>query len=186
MERKLRKKCKDAFAFLINQKFKHYKMSEKNYNETVVSNLVDLLTKSNAHVTLDDALQDIPFDVLSKKPKELPYNIWQLAQHIRIAQEDILKFSQNPLYQSPPWPEGYWPKETGPASPEEWNSCLEQIKSDRASFIELLKNAGDQLYTRFENANGQTLLREALVLADHNSYHTGEIVMLRRLLNEWK
>lgn len=160
--------------------------TEKNHTDVLISNLVQLVSKGNAHASLDDALDNIPFELLAKKPKELPYNIWQLAQHIRIAQEDILKFSQNPLYKSPPWPEGYWPQETEPASPEEWKECVEQIKNDRQSFIDMLKNSGEEIYKPFENANGQTLLREALVLADHNSYHTGEIILLRRLLDDWK
>lgn len=160
--------------------------TQKNDTDVVISNLVQLLKKGNAHVSLDRALENIPFELLSQKPPELPYNIWQLAQHIRITQEDILKFSQNPLYKSPKWPEGYWPQETEPASLEEWKECLEQIRNDRESFIDMIKNSGEEIYTPFENADGQTLLREALVLADHNSYHTGEILMLRRLLNDWK
>lgn len=154
--------------------------------EVLVFNLIDLLSKGNAHVTLDEALQDIPYDLLGKKPNGLPYSIWQLAQHIRIAQEDILNFSKDPSYKSPPWPEGYWPKETQPDTASQWTTCVQQIMDDREAFINLLKNAGEEIYKPFVNANGQTLLREALVLADHNSYHTAEIILLRRLLNNWK
>ncbi|MGN6250029.1 MAG: DinB family protein [Ginsengibacter sp.] len=154
-------------------------------NTALVSNLVDLLNKGNAHVSLDDALKDIPFDLLGKKPRSLPYSLWQIAEHIRIAQSDILEFSRDASYQSPAWPEGYWPKETKPASEEEWKKCLNRIKKDRKEFIKLLQNSAAELFTVFEHGDGQTLLREALVLADHNSYHTGEIIVLRRLLDNW-
>ncbi|MEO7314569.1 MAG: DinB family protein, partial [Ginsengibacter sp.] len=89
-------------------------------------------------------------------------------------------------HQSPEWPEGYWPKEAAPSSEEEWNECLKKIESDRDSFIGLLENAGENLYIPFKHGTGQSLLKEALVLADHNSYHTGEILVLRRLLDDWK
>ena len=158
---------------------------KKSKNETLVSHLINLLDKENAHVSLEKALKDIPFDLLGKKPNGLPYSIWQLAEHVRISQFDILEFSRNPEYKSPEWPEGYWPAETKPKSEDEWNKCLQQIKKDGDSFIELLKNNPDKLYEPFMYGEGQTLLREALVLADHNSYHTGEIIVLRRLLNNW-
>jgi hypothetical protein len=153
---------------------------------TIISNLVNLLNKGNSHASLDDALKNIPFDLLNKIPEALPYSIWQLAEHIRISQSDILQFSKDSKYESPKWPQGYWPSSKSVSSEKDWKDCIEQIKNDRAAFIELLKNAGDDLYKPFPYGDGQTLLREALVLADHNSYHTGEIIVLRRLLNDWK
>jgi len=160
-------------------------MQDSN-NDILVSNLIDLLNKGNSHVTLDDALKNIPYELLSETPAGLPYNIWQLAEHIRISQSDILEFSRNPNYTSPEWPKGYWPSEKVPSSEDGWKKCVHQIKEDRDSFIDLIKNAGENLYTRIAGGDGQTLLREALVLADHNSYHTAEIIVLRRLLNDWK
>jgi uncharacterized damage-inducible protein DinB len=154
-------------------------------NAVIIDNLINLLNKGNAHITLDEALKDIPFELLGKKPRGLPYSLWQIAEHIRIAQDDILKFSKDSRYQSPKWPEEYWPKELYPATEEEWKKCVSQIKRDRKSFVELLKNSADLLFIPFEYGNGQTLLREALVLADHHSYHTGEIIVLRRILNIW-
>ncbi|HEU5052551.1 MAG TPA: DinB family protein [Hanamia sp.] len=154
-------------------------------NSVLVANLADLLNKGNAHVSLDDSLEDIPFEHLGKKPHGLPYSLWQVAEHIRIAQSDILEFSRDASYQSPEWPEGYWPKETKPGSEEEWKKCLDLIKKDRKEFINLLQNSSENLFTVFAHGDGQTLLREALVLADHNSYHTGEIIVLRRLLDNW-
>lgn len=161
-------------------------MSIHQSHNILISNLVGLLNKGSAHASLDLALENIPFDLLGKKPSGLPYSIWQLAEHIRIAQLDILEFSRNPAYQSPKWPEGYWPAEAEPRSIGDWEKCIQQIKEDRESFTDLLKNAGEDLYKVFEHGRGQTLLREALVLADHNSYHTAEIVVVRRLLNDWR
>jgi hypothetical protein len=159
--------------------------AEKSENAALLDNLIDLLNKGNAHVSLDESLKDIPFEILDKKPHNLPYSLWQIADHIRIAQSDILEFSRDANYQSPKWPEGYWPQKTKPSSEQEWEKCLQQIKKDRKDFISLLKDSSDKLFTVFEYGNGQTLLREALVLADHNSYHTGEIIILRRLLHNW-
>lgn len=159
---------------------------QKTDNDAVISNLIHLLKKGNAHASLDDALKNISFDILNKKSAGLPYSIWQLAEHIRISQSDILEFSRDPKYQSPKWPEGYWPSSITVETQEEWQDCITKIKNDRDSFVELVKNSGEILYKPFTHGDGQTLLREALVLADHNSYHTGEIIVLRRLLNDWK
>lgn len=160
--------------------------SQKSETEILLKNLIDLLSKGNSHALLDDALKDIPFELLHKTPENLPYNLWQMAQHILISQKDILDFSSDPNYKSPQWPEGYWPSNSQPSSKEEWESCLIQIKKDRESFIELLKEKAENLYKPFDYGDGQSLLREALVLADHNAYHTAEIIVLRRLLGNWK
>ncbi len=154
-------------------------------NTAIIDNLINLLNKGNAHISLDEALKDMPFEILGNKPEGVPYSIWQLTEHIRIAQEDILNFSKDSQYQSPNWPDDYWPKEVKPPSEEAWENCIMQIKRDRKSFITLLQNTADNLFTPFEYGDGQTLLREALVLADHQSYHTGEIVILRRILKNW-
>jgi len=152
----------------------------------LVKNLVDLVEKGNAHISLDKALENIPFSLSGERPGNLPYSIWQITEHIRIAQWDILEFSRNSKHVSPKWPEGYWPKAAAAKSEDAWEKCVQQIQADRTSFTELIKNAGDNLYKPFEYGNGQSLLKEALVLADHNSYHTGEIIIIRRLLNVWE
>jgi hypothetical protein len=154
-------------------------------NKLVIKNLIDLIEKGNAHVSLDKALSDTPFSLLGEKPGGLPYSIWQLAEHIRIAQWDILEFSRDASYVSPEWPAGYWPKENAPKSEEEWQNCILAIGKDRKAFSELIRNSGDSLEKSFPHGDGQSLLKEALVLADHNSYHTAEIIILRRLLNAW-
>ncbi|MEO7834197.1 MAG: DinB family protein, partial [Ginsengibacter sp.] len=151
---------------------------QKTENNSLISNLIYLLVKGNAHASLDDALKNIPFEILNKKPAGLPYNIWQLAEHIRISQSDILEFSRNPNHQSPKWPEGYWPSSPTVTTKEEWQNCIEKIILDRESFIDVLNKSQEDLYRPFTYGDGQTLLRETLVLADHNSYHTGEIIVL--------
>lgn len=162
------------------------KEENNSAHQILIENLIDLLKKGNAHVPLDNALNGIEFNLLGERPNNLPYSIWQLAEHIRITQWDLLEFSRDQNHQSPEWPKGYWPLETAPASEEKWNECLKKIKSDRNSFIELLQAVGENLYKPFKHGTGQSLLKEAFVLADHNSYHTGEILVLRRLLHAWK
>jgi hypothetical protein len=154
-------------------------------NKLIIKNLIDLIEKGNAHVSLDKALSAMPFSLLGEKPGALPYSVWQLAEHIRIAQWDILEFSRDARHVSPEWPAGYWPKENAPKSEKEWQNCILAIEKDRKAFIELIKNSGDRLEKSFAYGDGQSLLKEALVLADHNSYHTAEIIILRRLLNAW-
>lgn len=152
----------------------------------IVNHLEDLLTQGNAHATLDDALDNIPFEILGEIPAGLPYSIWQLAEHTRITQLDILDFSRNADYEYLKWPDDYWPKENKPTSKLDWDQCVRQIKSDRKTFVDLLSAEVNNLYLPLKHGTGQTLLREALVLADHNSYHTGQIILLRKMLNAWK
>ncbi|WP_462264943.1 DinB family protein [Mucilaginibacter sp.] len=146
--------------------------------------LLKLINGGGAHATLEDALADIPPTAIGERPYGLPYSIWQLAEHIRIAQWDMLEFSKDGSHQSPKWPDDYWPKEAAPADPEAWNQTLVQIGKDKEEFISLIQQ-GD-LFTKIPHGQGQTLLREALQLADHNAYHTAEIIVLRRLLGCWK
>ena len=160
--------------------------TENNKTSVVIQQLASLLNKGNAHVSLDDALKDIPFEMLAKTPVDLPYSIWQLAEHIRIAQWDILEFCVSSNHISPKWPEGYWPQNDSLKDEDQWQNCIHQIQSDRKKFVQLLHNAGDAIYTAFDYGQGQSLLKEALVLADHNSYHTAEIVIVRRILNIWR
>lgn len=152
----------------------------------VIDELEDLLNKGNAHVSFDEAVKGVPQDLLGKIPDGLPYSIWQLVEHIRIAQWDILEFCRNTYHKSLEWPKDYWPKEPAPPHTGDWKKSIDQIHADRVAFIQLLHNAGDGLYIPFAHGHGQSLFREALVIADHTSYHTGEIILLRRLLGNWK
>ncbi len=161
------------------------KKSARNSKE-VIKQLKDLLIKGNAHVSLDDALKEIPLNKTGLTPKGLPYSIWQLAEHIRLAQWELLEFSRNPEHKSPKWPEGFWVKAKKPKDGTAWRKCITQIKKDRTAFLTLLEHKDADLYTPFAWGEGQNLLREALLIADHNSYHVGEILVVRRLLGVWK
>lgn len=157
-------------------------MSKSN---PLITALKDLLTGGHAHATFEDAVKNLPADLQGLTPPNMPYSIWQLVEHIRITQWDILEFSKSEKHQSPDWPSGYWPKEKAPANAAAWKHSLEQIHQDRKAFISLLEQADADLYTPFPWGDGQNLLREAMLIADHTSYHTGEIIVLRRMLKAW-
>ena len=149
-------------------------------HKIVINEVVKLLQGGSAHITLKDTLSNLPADLRGIKPDKLPYSIWQLVEHIRIAQWDMLQFSKDARHKSPKWPDEYWPKETGPESDDAWNKSLQQINADLEEFIQLIKS-GD-LYKNIPHGDGQTLLREALQIADHTGYHVAEIVVIKRLL----
>ena len=153
-------------------------------HQILITEIVKLLEGGGAHATLKDALADIPADKRGIKPDNLPYSIWQLAEHIRIAQWDMLEFSKDGSHESPKWPDKYWPEESSPSDDAAWNKTIDSINTDREAFIDLLKS-GD-IYAQIPHGAGQTILREALQMADHNAYHTSEIILLRRLLGIWK
>jgi uncharacterized damage-inducible protein DinB len=151
----------------------------------VVKELEEALKRGNAHASFDDAVKNIPHKILGVVPEGLPYSLWQLAEHIRIAQWDILEFCRDPHHKSPNWPDDYWPKEKAPAHSTDFKRSVDQTIADRKSFIELLGVAGETLYTPFTHGDGQSLFREALLIIDHTSYHTGEMIIIRRLLGHW-
>lgn len=156
----------------------------ENYTPFLIVELKKLLNGGTAHVGFKAATADLPFKLLGEKPRGLPYSIWQLVEHIRIAQWDMLEFSRDAAHQSPKWPDEYWPEAVAPPNEQAWNASLAQIESDKEAFIQLLESA--DLYAPFEYGDGQTILREALQIADHNAYHIAEIVVIRRLLGAWK
>lgn len=158
---------------------------EKSEDELLRGQLVDLITRGNAHATFQEATKNINKANIGIKSFDLPYSIWMLVEHIRITQADILNFSRNPGYKSLNWPDDFWPKEETPSEPEKWDKSLKRYKHDRDVFLALIQNPGNDLYRPFPYGEGQNLLREALLIADHTSYHVGEIIVLRRLLNDW-
>lgn len=158
---------------------------EKSENELLREQLVDLINQGNAHVSFQEATKNMSLSTIGVKPFELPYSIWMLVEHIRATQADILNFSRNPGYKSPNWPDDFWPKEEAPASFELWEKSLKRYKHDRDVFVALIQNTDNDLYKPFPYGEGQNLLREALLIADHTSYHVGEIIVLRRLIKDW-
>lgn len=153
-------------------------------NKILIDELKKLINGGTAHVGFDDAVANLPYNLIGEKPHQLPYSIWQLVAHIRIAQWDMLEFSKNGNHQSPKWPKEYWPEKSEPKNETEWEECLNEIKTDRQSFIQLLET--EDLFEKIPHGSGQNILREALQIADHNSYHIAEIIVIRRLLGAWK
>ncbi|HWZ36428.1 MAG TPA: DinB family protein [Mucilaginibacter sp.] len=153
-------------------------------HEIIVDEIEKLLRGGSAHISLKDALDGLPADARGDKPARLPYSIWQLVEHIRIAQWDMLQFSLDTDHKSPKWPGGYWVKETAPADDEAWKNSLKQIDDDLEQFIGLFKKA--DIYKKIAHGAGQSILREALQIADHTAYHISEIIVIRRLQGNYK
>jgi hypothetical protein len=152
--------------------------------EKLRKQLIDLLQKSEAHAGFDKAVKGFPADKMGVRPEGSPHSAWELLEHLRMAQRDILEFSQSAEYVPRKWPEDYWPKSPAPSSDAEWNKAVRAVRKDRDAFIALLEER--DLYKPFPWGDGQNLLREALLILDHNAYHIGEIIFLRRILGIWK
>jgi len=151
--------------------------------------LITLLDGGKAHATFDAAVKGFPAELRGVVPAGLPYSAWQIVEHLRIAQRDILDFCNNGdgSYQPMQWPDDYWPKEAAPSDAKAWEKSLASIKADRKAFDKLLHDANDVEFVQtFAWGDGQNLLHEALLIADHNAYHTGELIVLRRLLGAWE
>jgi uncharacterized damage-inducible protein DinB len=164
-------------------------MAKTTGNTSVKSELLKMLDGSQAHATFEDAVKDFPEKLRGVVPEGLPYSAWQILEHIRIAQRDILEFSDNHdgTYKHMKWPDAYWPKDAAPPSAEAWDTAVEAVLSDRKSFEALLESASEeQLIEPFSWGEGQTLFREAMLIIDHAGYHVGELIVLRRLLGAWK
>jgi hypothetical protein len=151
--------------------------------------LKSLLKGGQAHATFEQAVKDMPAQLRGVVPDGLPYSAWQLLEHIRITQRDILDFCNNDdgSYRHLKWPDDYWPKQADPPNEHAWQKSIDEIHADRKSFERLLDSVDDtNLVKPFPWGDGQNLLREALLIADHEAYHVGEVILLRRLLGAWK
>ena len=148
--------------------------------------LVSLLKGGDAHATYDAAVKDFPANLYGKKPKGAAHSPWEVLEHMRIAQWDILEFSRNAKHASPEFPDGYWPKTPAPADATAWTRSVQSFRADLKAMVALAENESLDLFARIPHGEGQTILREVLVLADHNAYHLGELLLLRRLLGAWK
>ena len=164
--------------------------NEVSLGKELRTQLKALLDGGQAHATFEDAVKDFPAKLRGVIPEGLPYSCWQILEHIRLAQRDILDFSDNAdgSYKPQKWPDSYWPETPEPPSAEAWDKSIQQTREDRKAFEKLLTDADDAaLVAPFEWGNGkQSLLREAFLIADHDAYHTGELIVLRRLLGAWK
>jgi uncharacterized damage-inducible protein DinB len=147
--------------------------------------LLYLLRGGGAHLSFDAAVADLPAELRGVKPAGLPHSPWRLLEHLRICQWDILEFSRNPKHVSPPFPEGYWPKGDGPPDAAAWDRSVEAFRADLRAMQDLVADPATELFARIPHGEGQTILREALLVADHNAYHLGQLVVVRRLLGAW-
>ena len=150
--------------------------------------LLALLAGGQAHAGFERAVEGLPAELRGRRPDQVPYSAWQLLEHLRITQRDILDFSTNrggAGYKPLQWPKEYWPKESDPPSASAWDEAVRAVEEDRKEFEELLKAENADLVAPLAWGDGQTLLREALLIADHTAYHVGELVLLRRLLGAW-
>jgi len=155
-------------------------------DKSLRQHLVALLKGGSAHATFDAAVKDFPANLYGKRPKGAAHSSWEVLEHMRIAQWDILEFSRNAKHVSPEFPDGYWPKAPAPADARAWTKSVQSFGADLKAMVALAENESVDLFARIPHGEGQTILREVLVLADHNAYHLGELLLLRRLLGAWK
>jgi hypothetical protein len=156
-----------------------------NTDQALREHLVYLLRGGGAHLDFEAAVADLPVELRGAKPASLPHTPWRLLEHLRLAQWDILEFSRNPKHVSPPFPDGYWPQGDAPPDPAAWDRSVAGFRADLRAMQELVADPKTDLFARIPHGEGQTVLREALLVADHNAYHLGQLVVVRRLLGAW-
>jgi hypothetical protein len=147
--------------------------------------LLYLLKGVGAHLDFDKAIAGLPAKLRGAKPPGVPHTPWRLLEHLRIAQWDILEFTRNPRHVSPPWPEGYWPSGDAPPDDSAWERSVAAFRADLQAMQDLVADPATDLFTPLPHGEGQTALREALLVADHNAYHLGQLVVVRRALGAW-
>src|SRR5690242_6385760 len=147
--------------------------------------VIYVLNGGGAHVNIEAAMARFRAARRGKKSKGAPHTAWQLLEHMRIAQWDILEFSRNPKHVSPEFPAGYWPNSEAPPTDRAWNESLRKFRADLEAMVTLVSDPKTDLFAPIPHGDGQTILREALLAADHNAYHVGQLILLRRLLGAW-
>ncbi len=158
-------------------------MANNNELDILRKQLVSAMEGSGSHIDFDSAVDNFPPELRSVTPSGAPHSAWELVEHLRIAQRDILDFSRDPAeYKERKWPEEYWPQNSAPPSEEAWKDSVDAFKADRQELNNLMKDPQRDLWKAFPHGDGQTLLREAVLLANHNSYHLGQLVFLKKML----
>jgi hypothetical protein len=155
-------------------------------NDPLRDQVAKFLDWGEAHVDFDTAVKGIPTKLRGVRPRGVPYSLWQIVEHIRLAQEDILDFCVNPKYRAKKWPADYWPSAPKPPNSRAWAASVAAVRRDRRKVERLARNSRVDLHAKIPHGKGQTYLREILLVADHEAYHVGEIVLLRRMLGIWK
>jgi hypothetical protein len=151
-------------------------------DQALRDHVVNLLRGGSAHLDFDAAIKNFPVALRGKRPPRSPHSAWELLEHLRIAQRDILEFSRDANHQSPEWPEGYWPKTPAPPGNAAWSKSVRAFREDLEAMCALVADPSTDLFARIPHGDGQTVLREAFLLADHNSYHLGQLVLVRKLV----
>jgi len=159
--------------------------SNKGHDHSLRQHLKYLLSDGGAHAKFGDVVSGFPANLRGQKPAGFPHSAWMLLEHMRIAQRDILEFSRNPKYASPEWPGGYWPRTETPPNAATWSASIKAFNKDLNEMQALVTNPKTDLFARIPWGDGQTILREALLIADHNAYHLGQLVDVRRLVGAW-
>jgi len=157
-----------------------------SHDAALREHLIQLLTGSHAHADFNAAIKDMPSGLQGKRPKGADHSPWELLEHLRIAQWDILEFSRDARHQSPEWPSGYWPATAAPPDEHAWEKSVRAFRRDLKSLCDLVTDPATDLYAKIPHGDGQTILREALLTADHNAYHMGQLILARRMLGVWK
>lgn len=159
-------------------------MADRN-DAALRKHVVELLTLGHAHATFEQAVKGLPTELQGKAPKGAEHSPWQILEHLRLAQWDILDFSRNAKYKALKWPDDYWPKEKAPPDEKSWDKSVRAYKRDLKEMVALIADEKTDLFAKIPHGDGQTILREALLVADHNAYHIGQLVLVRRLLGAW-
>jgi hypothetical protein len=154
-------------------------------DQALREHVVYLLSGGGAHLSFDEAVANLAPEFRGKKPPGVPHSPWRLLEHMRICQWDILEFSRNPRHVSPKFPDGYWPKGDAPPDPQAWDQSVAAFRADLKAMRALVEDPSTDLFAPIPHGEGQTILREALLLADHNAYHLGQLVVVRRGLGAW-
>ncbi|HKW17328.1 MAG TPA: DinB family protein [Terriglobales bacterium] len=157
-----------------------------NTDQSLRKHLLELLDANYAHASFDEVIKDFPARHRGEIPNGLSHSAWMLLEHMRIAQWDILDFSRNAAYKALRWPADYWPKNAAPADALAWEKSIERFRNDLDAMKKLVSDPKTDLFAKIPWGEGQTILREAMLVADHNSHHLGQLIDLRRLLGIWK
>lgn len=157
-------------------------MTQTDNNDSLRKHVLYVLRGGGAHLSFDDFVSSFPADLCNRQVGGLPYTPWQILEHMRIAQWDILEFSRDPNHVSPDFPKGYWPNPNELGTPALWQRSIDEFRKDLQQMEELVEDPSTDLYARIPHGQGQTILREALLIADHNAYHLGVLAVMARIL----
>jgi hypothetical protein len=157
-------------------------MNETNRDDSIRKHVLYQLRGGGAHLSFDDFVNNFPPDLCNRQIEGLPYTPWQVLEHMRLAQWDILEFSRDPNHVSPEFPKGYWPRPDELGSPVLWQQTIDAFREDRRQMETLVEDPSTDLHTKIPHGDGQTILREALLTADHNAYHLGVLAVMARIV----